>query len=79
MFDALYIGIAPPGGKMPDEWRSIIVDALVRNLDIVSGLHDFLNDDPKYVELAEQSGARLIDVRHNRHKSIAVMSSLPTR
>jgi uncharacterized NAD-dependent epimerase/dehydratase family protein len=69
--DALYIGIAPPGGKMPDEWRSIIIDALSRNLDIVSGLHDFLNEDQEYVDLAEQSGARLIDVRHNRHKSVA--------
>ena len=70
--DALYIGIAPPGGKMPDEWQPIIVDALSRNIDIVSGLHDFLNDDPNYVDLAEQSGARLIDVRHNRYKSVAV-------
>ena len=69
--DALYIGIAPPGGKMPAEWRSIIVDALSRNLDIVSGLHDFLTEDQEYVELAEESGARLIDVRHNRHKSVA--------
>lgn len=26
--DALYIGIAPPGGKLPAEWRPIIQEAL---------------------------------------------------
>ena len=26
--DALYVGIAPPGGKLPAEWRPIILEAL---------------------------------------------------
>ena len=69
--DALYVGIAPPGGKLPDEWHPIIVEALRRKLDIVSGLHDFLTDNDDYVELAAESGSRLVDVRRNRFKSIA--------
>jgi uncharacterized NAD-dependent epimerase/dehydratase family protein len=69
--DALYIGIAPPGGKLPEEWRPMIVEAIKRRIDVVSGLHDFLTDDDEYVLLAAQSGARLIDVRRNKHKSTA--------
>jgi uncharacterized NAD-dependent epimerase/dehydratase family protein len=69
--DALYVGIAPPGGKLPDEWRPLILEALRRKLDVVSGLHDFLTDDEEYVAAAAQSGAMLIDVRRNRHKSTA--------
>lgn len=67
--DALYIGIAPPGGKLPDEWRPIILEALKRKIDVVSGLHDFLTDDAEYVAAAAASGANLVDVRRNTHKS----------
>ena len=28
--DALYIGIAPPGGKLPEEWQPVILEALKR-------------------------------------------------
>lgn len=66
--DALYIGIAPPGGKLPDEWQPVILAALERRMDVVSGLHDFLTDNPTYTQAAAESGARLIDVRRNRHK-----------
>lgn len=69
--DALYIGIAPPGGKLPAAWRSIIINALNRGMDVVSGLHDFLSDDPQYVQLAGARGCQLIDVRRNRFKLTA--------
>lgn len=69
--DSLYIGIAPPGGKLPEEWRPLITAALNRKLDVVSGLHDFLTTDQDYVRLSRETGARLVDVRHNSHKSTA--------
>lgn len=69
--DALYIGIAPPGGKLPAQWREIILEALRRNLDVVSGLHDFLTDDEEYLRVANQVDCRLFDVRRNRYKSTA--------
>lgn len=69
--DSLYIGIAPPGGKLPPQWREIILEALRRQLDIVSGLHDFLTDDQEYLQLANQTGCRLLDVRRNQYKSTA--------
>lgn len=75
--DSLYIGIAPPGGKMPESWRQVILQALHQKIDVVSGLHDFLTDDDEYVRLANQSGCHLIDVRRNRHKSTASRHLFP--
>ena len=35
--DALLIGIAPTGGKLPDDWRAVILAAIRSGLDILSG------------------------------------------
>jgi uncharacterized NAD-dependent epimerase/dehydratase family protein len=61
--DALLIGIAPTGGRLPDDWRVMILAAIRSGLDILSGLHTFLGDDPEFVEAARKSGVRLIDYR----------------
>jgi uncharacterized NAD-dependent epimerase/dehydratase family protein len=61
--DALLIGIAPTGGKLPDDWRAVILAAIRSGLDILSGLHTFLGDDPEFVEAARASGVRLVDYR----------------
>ena len=60
---SLLLGVATPGGWMPEEWRAWIVEALRAGLEIVNGLHTFLRDDPEFVALAEEHGARLWDVR----------------
>ena len=60
---ALLIGTAPQGGKIPPAWRSIISDAIVHGLDIVSGLHEFVSDDPDFASLAATHGVELIDHR----------------
>jgi uncharacterized NAD-dependent epimerase/dehydratase family protein len=67
----LLIGIAPPGGRMPASWRDIILEAIARKLDVVSGLHEFLNDDPGYVGAAREQGVRLVDVRSNDERDVA--------
>ena len=61
--DTLLIGIAPTGGKLPSTWRATILEAIDAGLDIHSGLHQFLGDDPEFAAAAERSGARLIDYR----------------
>ncbi|MBL8892790.1 MAG: DUF1611 domain-containing protein [Planctomycetaceae bacterium] len=71
MADALYVGIAPPGGKLPASWQPIILQAIERGLDVVSGLHDFLESNPVYVEAAKRHQVRLIDVRKNSYRDIA--------
>ena len=50
--NALLIGIAPTGGKLPDDWRAVILAAIRSGLDILSGLHTFLGDDPEFAEAA---------------------------
>src|SRR6185295_7558868 len=70
--NTLLLGIAPPGGKIPAPWRAIILDAISRRkMNVVSGLHDFLNDDPEFSKAAKESGVTLTDVRKNTEKSIA--------
>jgi D-glutamate N-acetyltransferase len=61
--DSLMIGIAPRGGALPEAWRGVVRDALVRGWDVLSGLHVFLADDPEFEALAARHGGRLLDVR----------------
>ena len=63
--DGLLIGIAPTGGRFPPEWRSIILEAIAAGLDIHSGLHEFLGDDPGFATAAASAGVRLIDYRRS--------------
>ncbi|MGH2729609.1 MAG: DUF1611 domain-containing protein [Actinomycetota bacterium] len=60
---SLLLGVATPGGWIPEHWREWVVDAITAGLEIVNGLHRFLRDDPELVRLAEAHGARLWDVR----------------
>lgn len=69
--NTLVIGIAPPGGKIPAAWRPIILGAIQKGLNVLSGLHDFLFDDVEFREAAERKGVHLIDVRRNHFKEIS--------
>ncbi len=64
--DVLLIGIAPAGGQLPVEWRSVVNEAIEARMDIWSGLHAFLSDDPEFVALADMKGVRLWDARRPR-------------
>ncbi len=61
--NAMLVGIAPTGGKLPDEWRQAILAAIRAGLDVLSGLHTFLGDDPEFAEAARASGVRIVDYR----------------
>jgi len=63
--NTLLIGIAPPGGKIPQAWRPIILEAIARKLNVVSGLHDFISHDPEFAAAAREHGVELVDVRAN--------------
>ena len=60
---SLLLGVATPGGWMPEHWRSWITEAIEADLEVVNGLHTFLRDDPEFVRLAEAQGVSLWDVR----------------
>lgn len=61
--DTLIVGVATDGGFIPDVYRSFISDAIGRGMNIVSGLHEFITDDPEFSALASVSGSRITDVR----------------
>lgn len=60
---ALLIGIAPTGGKLPQDWRDTILAAIRNDLDVLSGLHTLLGDDPEFAEAAGRAGVRIVDYR----------------
>lgn len=61
--DSLLVGIAPKGGLLPPEWRRVVVEAVENGLNIISGLHTMLEDDPEIGPLAARRGVRVWDVR----------------
>jgi uncharacterized NAD-dependent epimerase/dehydratase family protein len=60
---ALLIGIAPTGGKLPDAWRPTILAAIRSGLDVLSGLHTFIGDDPEFEAAAHLAGVDIVDFR----------------
>ncbi len=61
--DTLLIGIAPIGGRLPEAWRAEVLAALAKGLEVVSGLHQFLGEDPELAAAAHEHHARIWDVR----------------
>jgi len=61
--NTLLIGIAPTGGKLPDSWRRTILAAIDAGLDIHSGLHTFIGDDPEFAAAATARGVEIVDYR----------------
>jgi len=69
--NTLLIGIAPSGGKLPPAWRAILLEAIDRGMNLVSGLHDFLSNDPEISAAAAKRGVEIHDVRKNNERDVA--------
>ena len=61
--NALLIGVAPTGGRLPAEWRTMVLEAIHHRLDIWSGLHTFIGDDPEFAARARAKGVEIHDLR----------------
>ncbi|HLM34097.1 MAG TPA: DUF1611 domain-containing protein, partial [Gaiellaceae bacterium] len=57
------VGVATSGGRLPQAWQTILRDAIVAGLDVESGMHEFLDEDPELVALAAKHGVKLRDLR----------------
>jgi uncharacterized NAD-dependent epimerase/dehydratase family protein len=60
---ALLIGIAPPGGQLPLAWRGLLLAAIRAGLDVWSGLHSLLGDDPEFAAAAAEQEVEIRDLR----------------
>ncbi len=61
--EVLLLGIAPPGGGLPEAWMADLAAALRRGMDLVSGLHTPLSEIRDLAEAARAGGASIWDVR----------------
>ena len=57
------IGVATVGGILPESFLPVIKECISQKISIVNGLHEFLNDKPEIVALANEFGVSLTDVR----------------
>jgi uncharacterized NAD-dependent epimerase/dehydratase family protein len=57
------IGLAPDGGRLPPAAKAEIKKALQHQLDVASGLHDFLSNDKELMEIAAKHNCVVKDVR----------------
>lgn len=62
------IGMAPDGGRLPDDGRETVKAAIRAGLNVDCGLHDFLSEDPEISGLAEAHGVAIRDVRKPPHR-----------
>jgi uncharacterized NAD-dependent epimerase/dehydratase family protein len=61
----LVIGIAPPGGQLPESWHCTLLDALNAGLDIAAGLHQRLGEMAEIAARARHLGRQIHDVRRS--------------
>ena len=70
--EVLVLGTAPSGGRLPESWKEVILQALDSGLSVVNGLHDKLqpvfSDKLKLIWLESSLVALLILVKYNPEK-----------
>ncbi len=60
---AVLIGIAPVGGRLPEQWRAWLLEAVDAGCELWSGLHTFLADDAEIARRARERSVTLHDLR----------------
>ena len=66
--DYFIFGIAPASGTMSTHERGLVLEAIGLGMNIVNGLHEFLNDDPEFSAASAASHVEILDVRKPRPK-----------
>ena len=61
--DTAIVGVATQGGRFPPAWRELLKSSIANGLDVESGLHEFISDDPELSELAATHDVELRDLR----------------
>ena len=61
--DTLLIGTATPGGRIPEDYRPLLADALRRGLAVWNGLHERVLADPALLQAAAGGTATVRELR----------------
>jgi uncharacterized NAD-dependent epimerase/dehydratase family protein len=57
------VGVATQGGRFPPAWRQLLKSSIAKGLDVESGLHEFISEDPELADLAARHRVELRDLR----------------
>ncbi|MFN7900399.1 MAG: DUF1611 domain-containing protein [Synechococcaceae cyanobacterium] len=60
---AMVVGLAPSGGRLPEALRQDVLVGLEAGLNLASGLHSRLADDPPFAAACRQPGQWIWDLR----------------
>ncbi|MGB4581150.1 MAG: DUF1611 domain-containing protein [Coriobacteriia bacterium] len=66
--DAFIFGIAPASGLLSAHERGVVLEAMAMGMDVVSGLHEFLGDDPVFIAARAEHHVSIRDVRRPPNK-----------
>ncbi|MCF6322923.1 MAG: DUF1611 domain-containing protein [Gammaproteobacteria bacterium] len=66
--DTFIFGMAPSSGMLSPHERGLVLEAMVLGMNIVNGLHEFLNDDPVFAAACITYNVTIFDVRKPRAK-----------
>lgn len=64
--DCFIYGVAPADGRLSAGERDIVLQAVGSGMNIVNGLHEFMNDDPVISAAAAVNKVTILDVRRPR-------------
>ena len=66
--DYFIFGMAPASGMLSSHERGLILEAIDLGMNIVNGLHEFLNDDPVFAAASATKNVSILDIRKPRAK-----------
>ena len=66
--DCFIFGMAPSSGMLSTIERGIVLEAIGLGMNVVNGLHEFLNDDAEFAAACAAKGVEILDVRKPRAK-----------
>ena len=73
--DYFIFGMAPSSGMLSKHERGLVLEAMSHGMNIVNGLHEFLNDDPVFAAACIACKVEILDVRKPRAKKDLQMFS----
>ena len=66
--DYFIYGMAPASGLLSPSERVLVLEAMGLGMNVVNGLHEFLNDDPEFAAASAAANVTILDVRRPRAK-----------